>query len=249
MLAQRTFFVLVAGVVLGCRDQRAVSVEPDLTQPLSPSEWAVDGTGSWAVGDGKLTLVEAGIPGGPIRRPAALAILESEMLQKASVRAQIRSAAPVEVSQRDLQVIVGYQSPSRFYYVHLAGLTDGVHNGIFLVADADRRRIDDGQGVPQLRDQEWHDVRVEWDSTAGTIEVFVDGSAAPVLTARDTTITAGRVGFGSFDDTGEFRAIHVTGVAAVGGGRSSGQRLRTSDNKRYMRVAALRAAWAPRFRS
>jgi hypothetical protein len=34
------------------------------------------------------------------------------------------------------------------------------------------------------------------------------------LTANDTSIRAGRVGLGSFDDTGEFRRFEVTGAAA-----------------------------------
>ncbi|MBW3554543.1 MAG: hypothetical protein KY466_13595 [Gemmatimonadetes bacterium] len=189
-----------------------LSIRPDLADPGNTSEWILDGSGSWAVRDGMLVLYEPGIPDGPIRRPAALAILRTEPLRRATVRAEVQSTAPVGVSQRDLQVVVGYQSATRFYYVHLAGVTDAVHNGIFLVADADRRRIDSGTGLPQLTDEAWHDVRVEWDGNAGTIEVYVDGSAGPVLEARDATLKQGRVGFGSFDDTGEFREIRVAGT-------------------------------------
>jgi len=42
--------------------------------------------------------------------------------------------------------------------------------------------------------------------------VFVDGSATAVLHANDTTIPSGRVGLGSFDDTGEFRRLAVSGA-------------------------------------
>jgi len=183
-----------------------------LAAPLDLSGWDLDGNGTWRVQDGRLVLVGAGVPGGAIRRPAALAILKSEPVSRAVVELQVRSMAPVDVLQRDLQVVIGYQSPSRFYYVHLAGLTDAVHNGIFVVADADRRRIDSGNGVPQLRDQAWHDVRVEWNGQTGTIDVFVDGSSQPVLTASDRTLTEGRIGVGSFDDTGEFRRIRIRSV-------------------------------------
>ena len=92
-----------------------------------------------------------------------------------------------------------------------AGITDAVHNGIFLVADADRRRIDAGTAAPQLTDDAWHAVRVDWSAGSGKIEVYVDESTTPVLQASDSTISEGRVGFGSFDDTGEFRKIQVTG--------------------------------------
>jgi hypothetical protein len=40
----------------------------------------------------------------------------------------------------------------------------------------------------------------------------VDDFAAPVLRAVDNTIRAGRVGFGFFDETGEFRSIVITGT-------------------------------------
>ena len=46
----------------------------------------------------------------------------------------------MDLDVRDVQLILGYQSPTQFYYVHLSAKTDAVHNGIFLVNNADRRR-------------------------------------------------------------------------------------------------------------
>ena len=188
-----------------------VSLAPSLAAPGDLARWTLDGTGTWEVRDGMLVLTQKGTPAGAIRRPAALAVLEGPPLRRATIRAQVRSTAPPTTLNRDMEVIFGYQSPSRFYYVHLAGITDAAHNGIFLVADADRRRIDDGKAPPQLRDTAWHDVRVERDGDTGLIEVYVDGAATPALRAVDTTLREGRVGVGSFDDTGEVRAISVTG--------------------------------------
>ena len=191
--------------------EQTISLRPNLNGPDALAEWSLDGSGSWTVTDGKLVLGKAGTPAGSIRRPAALAILKTEPLKRVSLMVELRSTAPREVLRRDLNLVFGYQSPSRFYYVHLSGVTDAVHHGIFLVADADRRRIDDGKGEPQLKDQNWHRVRLERDGLTGRIEIYVDGSKAPVLAASDTTIRAGQVGLGSFDDTGEFRQIQVTG--------------------------------------
>jgi hypothetical protein len=191
--------------------QGRISFRPQLTGPDALAEWSWDGSGSWTVIDGKLVLEKAGKPAGPIRRPAALAILKTDPLKRVTFKAEVRSMAPQDVLRRDVNLIFGYESPSRFYYVHLSGVTDAVHHGIFLVADADRRRIDDGKGQPQLKDQNWHRVRLERDGTTGRIEVYVDGSKAPVLVASDTTIRTGRVGLGSFDDTGEFCKIEITG--------------------------------------
>lgn len=200
--------VLAASVVSpGCA--RQVALEPGVAGPRSDAAWIFDGSGSWRIEGERLVLATPGVPGGSIRRPAALAVIRGDPLRGASVRLQLRSTAPVDAPQRDLAIVLGYQTPSRFYYVHLAGLTDEVHNGIFLVADADRRRLDAGTGGPQLTDQSWHDVRVEWDGASGRMDVFFDGSAEPVLSAIDRTLTEGRVGVGSFDDTGEFRSIRV----------------------------------------
>lgn len=191
--------------------QQGVSLHPRLTGPGSLAEWSLDGSGSWTIADGRLVLEKAGKPGGPIRRPAALAIFKTNALERVTLNVEVRSTAPQDVLRRDVNLVFGYESPSRFYYVHLSGVTDAVHHGIFLVADADRRRIDDGKGEPQLKDQNWHHVRLERDGATGRIEIYVDGSKVPVLAASDTTIRAGRVGLGSFDDTGEFRKIEIAG--------------------------------------
>jgi hypothetical protein len=193
------------------RAQQPAIVRPDLGSPQRIADWTLDGSGTWDVADGSLRLVKAGTPGGPIRRPAALAIFKSDPFTKLTLEAEIKSTAPVDLPVRDVELIFGYESPTRFYYVHLAGITNAVHNGIFVVADADRRRLDTPDSLPQMKDRAWHRVRLERDPSTGRIEIFVDGSTTPALKATDTTIAAGRVGFGSFDETGEFRNIVVTG--------------------------------------
>jgi hypothetical protein len=191
--------------------QAPATVRADLGSPQRLADWTLDGSGMWEVADNSLRLTKAGVPGGPIRRPAALAVLKSPSFTKVTLEAEIKSTAPVDLAVRDVELIFGYESPTRFYYVHLAGITNAVHNGIFVVADADRRRLDEPNSVPQMKDQAWHRVRLERDPATGRIEVFVDGSTTPALKATDTTIGSGRVGFASFDETGEFRNIVVTG--------------------------------------
>ena len=186
-------------------------ITPKFTGPEVLRDWTLDGTGTWAVSEGMLVLTKAGTPAGAIRRPAALAILKSPAFGRVTISAALRSTAPLETTNRDLEFIVGYQSPTRFYYIHLAGITNDVHNGIFLVADADRKRIDPGTTPPQLKDQQWHDARAVWDGASGSIDVYVDGSKTPVMHAVDRTLTSGQVGVGSFDDTGEFKNISIAG--------------------------------------
>jgi hypothetical protein len=43
----------------------------------------------------------------------------------------------------------------------------------------------------------------------GTIRVFWDGSPEPILEAVDTTFDWGRIGFGSFDDSGRVSRVRV----------------------------------------
>ena len=205
-----SFALLASVVVFGA--QKPFSAHPDFAAAGSLSKFTLDGSGTWEVKDHLLVLSKAGTPGGPIRRPSALAVLKSDPLVRATVQVEMRSTAPEDVKNRDLEIIFDYESPYRFYYVHLAGITDPNHNGVFLVDNKDRRRIDEGTAPPQLKDREWHRVRLERDGSNGRIEVFVDDSKQAVLKAMDTTIASGRVGLGSFDDTGEFRNFSVTGA-------------------------------------
>ena len=194
--------------------QEIISAKPDLTDPANISHWTLDGSGLWKIDNGQLILYKAGIPApeGSLRRPSALAIFKTKSMKQVNVEANIQSLVDTATIHRDLEIIVGYESPTRFYYVHLAGTTDKVHNGIFLVDNADRKRIDNGKGIPQLKDKKWHHVQVTRDGDTGKIEVFVDGSKEPVLYAVDKTICCGQAGFGSFDDTGYFKNISINGT-------------------------------------
>jgi hypothetical protein len=126
------------------------------------------------------------------------------------MRVDVRSTAPPDVEQRDVLLVFDYQTPARFHYVHISKHVDNVHNGIFVVDDADRKRIDQAHGPGRLTDQAWHHVRLERNVTTGTIRVFFDNDAAPILSANDRSLAGGRVGVGSFDDTAEFRNFSVT---------------------------------------
>ncbi|MCP3920640.1 MAG: hypothetical protein GY711_34370 [bacterium] len=115
-----------------------------------------------------------------------------------------------EYGHRDLCLFFGYTSPARYYYVHLATTPDQNANNVFLVADAPRTNLAPvpESGVEWGTDQP-HRVRVERRLGEGTIRVFFDDMETPVLEASDTTHGAGRVGFGSFDDTGRFDEIRI----------------------------------------
>lgn len=209
----RIAIVMACGLVSAALAQQPLQLQATVGgNTPAMTEWDLDGSGKWAVRDNLLVLEAAGTPAGKIRRPSAVAVLRSEPFGDLTLSAEVRctAALPDKTPRRDVELIFGYQSPSRFYYVHLSATRDDVHNGIFVVNDADRRRIDTKSDVPILQDQAWHAVRVRRALATGRIEVFADGKPEPIMIATDTTLGAGRVGVGSFDDTGEFRAIRVT---------------------------------------
>jgi hypothetical protein len=121
---------------------------------------------------------------------------------------RVRSTIP-DYNHRDLCVFFGYQDDAHLYYVHLGKRTDDHANQIFIVNDAPRTKISQQTtaGIPW--DDEWHNVRVVRNVETGSIAVFFDDMADPVMTATDLTFRSGRVGIGSFDDTGHFDDFSV----------------------------------------
>jgi hypothetical protein len=185
----------------------------------TPLHWDPLTDEKWAFEQGQVILTERGTNPGPPRRPFEYAIVEhGPELASISLSAEVRIDEPVEFSNRDVILVWNYQSPTRFYYAHLSqDNTIYPHNGIFVVDNADRLRIDDQWdgsvgAPPAIDDTDWHDVRLDYDADTGAIAVYVDGATEPLMTATDTTFSGGRVGFGSFDNYGRTRHFSVTGA-------------------------------------
>ena len=208
--------VFLATVCGGCGpDADSASSESPGALVVSTDEWVFENPSLWTFEEGVLELVTPGPPLDGIRRPFAVAHLAgTEDVADFHLTAEVKSTISPEVVGRDVIVVFGYRSPSEFYYAHLSNDNKAaVHNGIFIVNQADRRRIDDqGPGNPpstRLTDTRWHQVRVDRNATTGQIEVFMDEFHTPMMTATDNTFGTGAVGFGSFDDTGAIRNIHL----------------------------------------
>jgi hypothetical protein len=116
-----------------------------------------------------------------------------------------------DYAHRDLCLFFGHQDPSHFYYVHIANKSDPHSNSIFLVDGKPRVSIAKIRTEGTKWDDKWHTVRLVRAMDKGTIEVFLDDMANPIMTAVDTRLVWGRVGVGSFDDTGRFDDIHLRG--------------------------------------
>jgi hypothetical protein len=180
--------------------------------PVTPAKWQFTGR--------EVVLAEAGTERPGPRRPFEYAVLTAgPAFGSVQIDATVRIDTPVEISNRDVIIVFGYRSDTEFYYVHLS--TDNTilpHNGIFVVNNADRARIEDQWNgtigaPPAITDDRWHRVRVVHCADSGEIAVYVDGSRTPLMTTVDRTFGSGRVGFGSFDNVGRLRDLRLTGTA------------------------------------
>jgi acetyl esterase/lipase len=182
-------------------------------EPTDASAWKTDGTGRNAC----YSLVKktsAYTP--PHRSPLNIALLKGLEVSDFVLDARVQSTVD-DYGHRDLCFFFGYRDPAHYYYVHLARAADDRAHSVFIVNGKDRASIagERTQGVDWSPG--WHRVRVRRDAASGKIEVFFDDLEKAIMTASDRTFPAGRIGVGSFDDTGNFDEIRLRGKQAAGG--------------------------------
>lgn len=175
--------------------------------------WSVPLGADWRVtredGEETLELITARPKADPPRKPFQYALLEGPPLEKFSIECEARKQAP----RGSLIIVYAWRGPSHFNYVHLSddtGSEQPVHNGIFHVYGGDRVRISPEHGPCALPTEGWHKVRVVYDAAAGLVETWVDGELNPSLRGADLSLGAGRVGLGSFFNTGGFRRFRLS---------------------------------------
>ncbi len=148
----------------------------------------------------------------PHRSPANITLLRDVVVGDFQLDAQVRTTTR-SYGHRDMCLFFGYQDPAHFYYVHLGQKADDHANQIFIVNDAPRTKISDRTTSGTAWDDQWHHVRIVRRVAEGTIEVYFDDLEEPVMMATDKTFQHGRVGLGSFDDTGQWDDVELRGVA------------------------------------
>jgi hypothetical protein len=149
------------------------------------------------------------------RSPFNIALLAGQKFGDCIIEAHCLQTGK-EYGHRDMVVVFGFQNPSQFYYTHIATAADDHANNVFIVKDAPRVKIatetntgnDWGLNV-------WHKVRVERKASDGTIKVFFDDMAKPIMVAHDKNFGVGWVGFGSFDDTGRIANVRIWAKESV----------------------------------
>jgi hypothetical protein len=144
-----------------------------------------------------------------VRSPVNVALVADKVLSDFVLEADLMQTGP-EYGHRDMCLFFGFQSPTNFYYAHIATAADDHAHNVFIVNGAPRTKIAKettkgvnwGLGV-------WHRVRLERKASDGAIRVYFDNMTRPIMIAEDTTFASGYVGFGSFDDTGMVDNIRV----------------------------------------
>ena len=147
----------------------------------------------------------------PVRSPFNIALAKDLDLADVVIDVKVRSTAR-DYGHRDLCLVFGHQDPSHFYYVHLGKAADEHANSIFLVNGKPRVTIAESRTKGTPWTDGWHKVRLVRHVEDGLIQVFFDDMEQPAMISHDHTFAHGRVGLGSFDDTGMFDELRVRGT-------------------------------------
>jgi hypothetical protein len=172
-------------------------------------DWTVEQPSDWAVENNILRLlVKAEPPAGQPRRPTKIALLNSKPYRKVTVEADVKR------NGRSVIIVYGWQDPSHYNYAHIssdAAAKQNVHNGMFHIFGGERARISPLDGPPSLNTEDWTPVKLAFDGETGRCYVEVNGKRNPSLEAVDLSLRWGRVGLGSFNETGDFRNVKIAG--------------------------------------
>ncbi len=146
----------------------------------------------------------------PHRSPYNMSLVRDVVVGDFVLTTKVRSTHP-DYGHRDVCLFFGYQDPANFYYVHLGKKADAHANQIFIVKNAPRTKISLTTTPGTDWDDEWHNVKIVRTVEDGKIEIYFDDMKNPVMTAKDKNFTWGRVGVGSFDDTGQWDEFVLRG--------------------------------------
>lgn len=171
-----------------------------------PSDWKIDEEAGAPV----LHLAQSRGPLPGPRRPIQFALAETPAFGRVTVTADVKPL------RKSLIIVFGYRDEAHFDYAHLSTDTataQPVHNGIFHVYGGERVRISPERGPAAFASSgRWYHVSLTYDADTGIVGVTVDGKESPALNAVDLSMGAGRVGIGSFDETGDFKNVIIKGA-------------------------------------
>ncbi|HUQ94394.1 MAG TPA: family 16 glycoside hydrolase [Bryobacteraceae bacterium] len=176
--------------------------------------WDVPAASDWRFQNNVLHLLVPR-PSTHPRRPSQFALAQTPSYTKVTFEAEMQPEPKAIRNRRNSLILVyAWRDQDHFNYAHLSvdsAREAAVHNGIFHVYGGDRVRISSQDGPGTLTDGRWHQVKLVYDGSTGRVDVWVNGQTSPSLRAVDMSLGAGKIGIGSFFDTGTFRNVRISG--------------------------------------
>lgn len=146
----------------------------------------------------------------PVRSPLNRALVKDLIVGDFILDVKLKSTTR-DYAHRSLVLFFAHQDDAHLHYVHFGKFADDHSNQIFIVHGEPRVKISTTTSEGTAWDDQWHHARIVRDIESGRIEIYFDDMEKPVMTAVDKRLTWGRVGIGSFDDTGWFDDVRVYG--------------------------------------
>jgi hypothetical protein len=205
----------MAGIVARAADELPIVYQASF-EDGKLSDWKMTDGSAWKIVEtdrGKtLGLVKQSDYQPKVRSPFNYALVNDVAVTDFTLDVNVKSTTR-DYGHRDLCLFFGHQDAEHFYYVHLGKHADPHAHSIFLVNAEPRVSIvkdgDRTKGTPWT--DGWHHLRVTRSAGSGETRVYFDDMETPIMRAVDQTFKWGKVGVGSFDDTGLFDDLVVRG--------------------------------------
>lgn len=207
-----TFTFLMAGTTLAQEQKLPLLFEDDFEkgadrwEPGDPQAWRI----SQKAGSKVFEQYQQSKVKTPHRSPFNYALARDLVVGDFVLTAKVLSTAK-DGAHRDMCLFWGWQDPAHHYYVHISKQMDDRAHQIFIVDGKDRVKISKTTTKGVIWGDGWHQVKIVRTVADGAITAYFDDMSTPIMTAVDRTFTWGRVGIGSFDDTGMYDDIKIHG--------------------------------------
>lgn len=208
------FLTQIAKTQIRIPDTYQLIYSQDFDSPQAVNDFEMTDEKAWKVSDdeGNRSLVLFGKSEyeARVRSPFNIALLEDVLVGDFILEIDLAQSGK-EYGHRDLCLFFNVKDATNYYYVHIASKTDDHANNIFIVNDEPRTKISTktNPGNDWGAVNSWHKARIERKVADGSIKIFFDDMETPIMEASDSHFVKGRIGFGSFDDTGKFDNIKI----------------------------------------
>jgi hypothetical protein len=189
--------------------------QQDFEKPGAIEDFVMTDPSAWKVTKdekgGALELVSQSHYTPAFRSPFNIALIKGKEFGDFVMEADVIQTGK-EYGHRDMCFFFGFDNPEHFYYAHIATAADDHAHNIFIVDNEPRTKIakTTTKGAHWGLNL-WHHVRIERELSDGMIKIYFDDMTLPIMMGESHAFEWGRIGFGSFDDTGKVDNIKIWG--------------------------------------